>query len=69
MKSDGVRHTKAWTVGIVVSGVMRVGDPQGPNHNKGGNCGVPRRKTTMRKERVKPHVSVLARGPEVRGEK
>ena len=36
MKSDGVRHTKAWTVGIVVSGVMRVGDPQGPNHNKGG---------------------------------
>ena len=34
-----------------------------------GIVGVPRRKSTIRKERVKPHVLVLARGPEVRGEK
>ena len=69
MKSNGVRHTKAWTVDIVVSEVMSVGDPQGPNHNKGENCGVPRRKSSIRRERVKPHVLVLATGPEVRREK
>ena len=51
MKSDGVRHTKAWTVGIVVSGVMRVGDPQGPNHNKGGNCGGPQKKIHHKKRK------------------
>ena len=55
--------------GIVVCGAMSVGDPQGPNHSKGGNCGVPRRKSTIRKERVKPHVWVLATGPEGRREK
>lgn len=43
--------------------------PTGPNHSKGGNCGVPRRKSTIRKERVKPHVWGLATGPEGRGEK